>query len=82
MKVKLAEKVNSNHFKGKKKDAKVYNQLTKLHNSNTTDVLLRMLNHGYNTQCVEAMNKSCVLYTTKGDTFSKRMWQTTRLEIA
>ena len=74
--------MNSGHFKCKKKDAKIYKQLTELHNSNTIDVLLRQLNHGYDTQGVEAMNKSCSAYANKGETFSKSMSLTTRLEIA
>ena len=57
-------------------------QLTELHNSNTTDELLRMLNHGCDTHGVEVMNKSCLAYANKGETFSKSMSLTTRLEIA
>ena len=82
LKVKLAEKVSAGHFKSKEKDKKVYMQLTELHNNNTTNDLLRILNHGYDTQGVKAMNKSCSAYANKGETFSKTMSLTTRLEIA
>ena len=71
METKLADKVSAGHFKSKEKDKKVYMQLTKLHNNNTTDDLLRMINHGYDTQGIEAMNKSCSAFATKGETFSK-----------
>jgi hypothetical protein len=41
-----------------------------------------MLNHKFDTQGVEAMNKSCAAYANKGETFSKTMSLTARLKIA
>ena len=56
--------------------------MTKTHRENTTLDLLKMLNHDYDTQGVEAMNKSCSALAPKGETFSKTMSLTTRLELA
>ena len=41
-----------------------------------------MMNHNYDTQGVEAMNKSCSAVAQKGETFSKTMSLTARLQVA
>ena len=41
-----------------------------------------MMNHSHDTQGVEAMNKSCSANAPKGETFSKTMSLTTRLQVA
>ena len=79
---KLAEKVDKGHFRCKVKHAKIYEQLTDIHRENTTLDLLKMVNHGYDTQGVEAMNKSASALAPKGETFSKTMALTTRLDLA
>ena len=48
----------------------------------TSNKLLKQINHLFDTQGVEAMNKSCSVFATKGETFSKTIPITTRLEIA
>ena len=44
--------------------------------------LLKTLNHPYDTQGVKAMNKSCSALAPKGETFSKTISLTARLELA
>ena len=60
----------------------MYNQLSEIHNNNTSDELLQMINHSHDTQGVEAMNKSCSENAQKGETFSKTVSLTTRLQVA
>ena len=79
---RLQDKIDTGHFRCKVKHAKVYEQMTEIHNANTSDELLAMLNHKFDTQGVEAMNKSCSAYANKGETFSKTMSLTARLQIA
>ena len=79
---RLAAKVDNGHFRCKIKHAKIYEQMTETHRDNTSLDLLQMLNHTFDTQGVEAMNKSGSALAPKGETYSKTMSLTTRLEIA
>ena len=79
LETKLGEKVSAGHFKSKEGGKKLCMQVTELHYNNTTDDFLRMLNHGYKTQGVKEMNKSCLAYANKGEIFSKTMPLTTRV---
>ena len=79
---RLATKVSSRYFRCKVKHKRIYEELRKIHADSTTDKLLKQINHSFDTQGVEAMNKSCSAFATKGETFSKTMSLTTRLEVA
>ena len=74
--------MDKGHFRCKVKHANIYEQLTDIHRENTTLDLLKMDNHGYNTHGVEVMNKSASALAPKGETISKIMALTTRLELA
>ena len=82
LEIRLKEKVSAGHFRFKINDAKVYKQLSEIHGNNTRDELLKMINHSHDTQGVEVMNKSCSANAQKGETFSKTMSLTTRLQVA
>ena len=69
LETKLAAKVENGHFRCKIKHSKIYKQMMKTHRENTTLDLLKMLNHDYDTQGVEAINKSCSALAPKGETF-------------
>ena len=73
LEIQLIEKISTCHFKNKEKDVQMYQKLAELHNSNTTDKIIHMLNHGYDTQSVETTNKLCSSYTNKGEIRSNKI---------
>ena len=82
LEIRLQDKLSAGYFRCKIKYTKVYKQLSKIHDNNTCNELLIMINHHHNTQGVEAMNKSCSAVAQKGETFSKTMSLTARLQVA
>ena len=55
--------------------------MTEIHNANTSEQLLKIPSHKFDTEGVEAMNKLCPSYANKGETYSKTMSLTARLNI-
>ena len=55
--------------------------MIKIYADSTTDELLKQIKNSFDTQGVEAMNRSCSAFATKGETFIKTMSLTPRLEV-
>ena len=70
---RLQDKVSIGYFRCKVKHEKVYKEMTDIHNTNTSEQQLKMLNHKFDTQGVEAMNKLCLAYANRDETYSNTM---------
>ena len=61
---KMNERNENNYYRCKEKHAQLYHDLTQAYAPFITQENLQMLCHPYDTQKNEAMNTSCLLYTS------------------